>query len=84
MESEAIPSPSLPSRTIYVAKKSVAAFFDRPLHYLFYSTLSCVIVGLLCGARFSAILYVILLCLGGIEVVQSVGLKARLPDPKSE
>ena len=85
MENAADPTPPLPSRTIYATKKSVIAFFTRPLHYLFYATLSCVIVGLIFGAQFSSMLYVILSCLALVEAIQSAVSKimeTNIPEKK--
>ena len=49
--------------------RTTKIFFENPLHYIFWLTLTGCIVGLLFGARFPAELYAILMCLGTARFV---------------
>ncbi len=48
----------------YAAKKTLTALFEDPIHYLFFGTLTSMIIGLLFGGRFPIELYLIVFALG--------------------
>lgn len=78
------PSPTVLARTEYVAKKTVLAYFERPLHYLFYGTLTCVIVGLLFSVQFPALLYALLLILAGVETIRFFLSNTKAGEPGAQ
>jgi len=48
-------------------KKSTEVFFIDPLHYIFYTALSLVLIVLLAGMRISIAYYIILAILGAVK-----------------
>ena len=56
------------NRVSYITKKVVISYFKEPLYFLFYGTLTGVIISLLVGHRLPFELYIIL---AGLAVVQA-------------
>jgi small basic protein len=49
-------------------KKSVEKYFSDPLHYIFYGSLTVLIIALFFGIHFSWQLYLIIVILAGIKL----------------
>lgn len=58
----------LQSRVQYLAKVSITGFFSDPIHYLFYGTLTVMIVGLIFNIKFPWELYAILSILSVVKL----------------
>ena len=60
--------PPLAKRVVYSAKKAVEGFFIKPIIYLLYGSVACVMIGLLFKQSFPMPLYVIIAILGLIRM----------------
>ncbi len=54
-------------RVQFALKKSAKSYFENPLHYLFYGTLTLAVLGLFVGMEFSWQFYVLLGSLGAVQ-----------------
>ena len=56
------------SRLAYTIKKSASKFFDRPIFYLFYISLTATMIGLFFDIKFSPLYFILLFALWVAEV----------------
>jgi hypothetical protein len=59
---------SVPARASLAAKKTLSAFYGDPLHYIFYGSLTGIILGLFLKKSFPLELYAILLLLAAVKL----------------
>ncbi len=57
-------------KTVHFAKKSLVGFFTKPAYYIFYGTLTAVIIGLILGNTFDWQLYAFLGFVGALHLFQ--------------
>lgn len=59
---------SIVNRIQYSAKRLTESFFIEPIHYLFYGSLTALLIGLFVGMEFSWKFYIIVSSLGLAEL----------------
>ncbi len=59
---------SVANKLQYSAKQLTSTFFSDPLYYIFYGSLSGLVVGLLSNTKFSYQLYTVVILLGVINL----------------
>lgn len=55
-----------------VVTKSTAVFFKNPLHYIFFTGLAGLVIGLMFGVKFRPELYAILLILAVVQFIRFI------------
>lgn len=63
---------NLGQRITQPVKQTINGFFTRPAYYLFYGTLTTIVIGLVCGQNFSFLLYVFLAIISLLYLIETI------------
>ncbi len=63
-------NPGIFQKVQYSAKQAITGFFGNPLHYLFYTSLLLLVIGLFLNARLPFLFYVTLFIIGAMRLAE--------------